>query len=479
MKLAKTLIIWAVVLVLLYAGYRFLYPLFLPEDEEFDTQTTVVREGDLSRVVPADGVLVPSVLVEVKSKASGVVEEVHVEPGDDVAPGDIIAELDKEEILTRKRQIEADVAAAEAQLELTKRSLSPQQKATREAAVRDARLAFDNAQSSYDRIAELFSKGFATEQEMEDAQQALDSARENLEQAEEQLALDLAGAEEEEIAVSQANLLRRKAELDNVSEELANTTIRAPIAGTVLTRPVEIGTAVSSGTSGNTGGTVVATIGDLNTMFVEARIDETELGKVEVGTLCRITFDAFQNWLWEGEVIKIYPQGVSEQSGTQFPVDIKIDLASARQEADQVLGGGGMLRAQAGGPGMGGRGHGGSGRPAGAPAGAGAASEEGSDEGGKPEEVKSPTLYAQLTASVEIVLEDHPDVLILDARYVKFEEGQPVCFVLPDPEDTENREKRELTLGFGDGLRYEVVDGLEEGETVLLERPVSQDDRRR
>lgn len=478
MKLVKTLVIWAVVLVLVYAGYRFLYPLFLPEDEELDTQTTVVRRGDLSRVVPADGVLVPSVLVEVKSKASGVVVEVHVEPGDDVAPGDIIAELDKEEILTRQRQIAADVAAAEAQLELTKRSLSPQQKASREAAVRDAQIAFDNAQSSYDRIAELFAKGFATEQELENAQQALDTARENLQQAEEQLELDLAGAEAEEIAVSQASLLRRRAELDNVNEELANTTIRAPIAGTVLTRPVEIGTAVSSGTSGNTGGTVVATIGDLNTMFVEARIDETELGKVEVGTLCRITFDAFQNWLWEGEVIKIYPQGVSEQSGTQFPVDIKINLDSARQEADQVLGGGGMLRAQAGGPGMGGRGGGARSAP-GASGGTGAAAAGGSVDGGRSDEVKSPTLYAQLTASVEIVLEDHPDVLILDARYVKFEEGKPVCFVLPDPEDTENREKRELTLGFGDGLRYEVVDGVEEGETVLLERPLSQDDRRR
>lgn len=486
MKLVKTLITWAVVLVLIYLGYRFLYPLFKPVGEQFETQTTVVKKGDLSKIVPADGVLVPSVLVEVKSKASGVVESVHVEPGDDVAVGDIIAELDKEEILTQKRQTEADVAAAEAQLVLTKRSLTPQQKASGESAVREAQIAYDNSKSSYERIADMHEKGYATQQELDDAKRTMDSSKENLDEAKKQLDLDLQGAEKEQIAVSEANLLRRKAELDSINEELANTTIRSPIAGTVLTRPVEVGTAVTSGTTGNTGGTVVATIGDLNTMFVQANIDETELGKFNVGDPCRISFDAFQNWVWNGTVSKIYPQGVTAQSGTQFPVDVAIDLASAKEEAPQVTGGGGMMGQ--GGPGMGNRSGGerssggGGERAAGGGNWPGAGGEH-APGGERPApgagKEKRPKLYAQLTASVEIVLEDHPDVLILDARYVKYENGQPVCYVLPDPKDEAKREKRELKLGFGDGLRYEVVDGLNAGETVILERPLKQNNQRR
>jgi len=67
----------------------------LPAEVEMDVQTTVVRKGDLRRAVLADGTLQPAVLVEVKSKASGVVEQISAEPGDEVVSGDVLVELDK------------------------------------------------------------------------------------------------------------------------------------------------------------------------------------------------------------------------------------------------------------------------------------------------------------------------------------------------------------------------------------------------
>ena len=77
-----------------------------------------------------------------------------------------------------------------------------------------------------------------------------------------------------------------------------------------------------------------------------------------------------------------------------------------------------------------------------------------------------------MTANVEIVLEDHPGVLILPAQYIQYEEGQPYVEIAPEAENTENREKVDIELGFFDGLRYEVTSGLEEGDTVVLERTI-------
>ena len=81
-----------------------------------------------------------------------------------------------------------------------------------------------------------------------------------------------------------------------------------------------------------------------------------------------------------------------------------------------------------------------------------------------------------MTANVEFVLEDHPDVLILEARYVQYDEQRnPYVEVLPDPENQDQRERRDLELGFTDGMRFEVLSGLSDGETVIVEREIPEE----
>lgn len=491
MRIVRVVFTWAVVLALAWVAYKYVVPLFKPVKKETDIQTTEVRRGDLRLIVPSDGTVVPKVLVEVKSKASGVVEQLSVEPGDHVELGQVICELDKAEIEARLRQADADLSAAQAQLKLTARSLSPQQKAQAESSVRQARLARDDAQARYDRIKVLYDKGFATADELTTAKTALDKAEESLAQAEQQLELDLQGAQVEQVQVAQSSVVRNQAQVDQLKEELGYTTIRAPLTGTLLTRPVEVGTAVASGTSGMSGGTVVATIGDLSTMYVKAYIDETDLGKVSVGAPCRVTFDAFQGWLWKGKVRKIYPQGeASSQTGgnnggsSRFQIDVELDLDSAAADKESGgLGGGSANRAgnRRNGTGSGLRG---GQPPGGGPPGGGgtAAGVKSMTPGQLPpgaaapgKAVKPPELRPQLSASVDIVLEDHPDVLMIPAQYVQYEGGKPLCNVLPNPEDKKKRERREVTLGFTDGLRFEIKTGLSEGETVVLERPIKQE----
>ncbi|MBN2082195.1 HlyD family secretion protein [bacterium] len=495
MRFVKTALIWVVVIGLGYLAFHFIWPLLAPEEVETDILTAKVQRGDLRKVVPADGVVEPSVLVEVQSKASGVVEAIHVEPGDEVETGDILVELDKEQLEANKRQAEASLAQAQASLRRTQRNTTRQSISSRESQIRQHEISLAEAQDSFDRIAELYGKGYATEEEYQSAKTKLDSAQETLEQAREQLALEQEGGEEEDIEAAQASVDMRQAELDDVLEELANTTVRAPLSGTVLTRPVEMGSAVRSGTSGNSEGTVVATIGDLSTMYVRANIEETDLGNVQLGSPCRITFDAYVGWLWNGTVTKIYPQGEEQQSGTQFQIDIEIDQEHAQQEsAGGRSGGGGRngggMRGGGGPPsGGGGAPPGGSAPPGGGASPAGGSPAAGSESaaegaaptgtpaaGGKPAAPLTPQLFPKMTANVEIVLEDHSGVMILAAKYVQYDEtGQKYVEILPDPENTDKRERHDIETGFTDGMRFEIVSGVEEGDTVVLEREIEEE----
>ncbi|MDQ3022929.1 MAG: HlyD family efflux transporter periplasmic adaptor subunit [bacterium] len=504
MKYLRLAAPWLFAAAVVFVLWKYVAPLFKPEPPKTDVQTASVRRGDLRQAVPSDGTVTPAVLVEVKSKASGVVQKLLVEPGDQIKTGDVIAELDRKDIEARLREARAGLESSRASYALARRDLSPQQRASAESAVRQAEIAVSEAKTrlneaelNHDRMSDMFGKGYATQAELDAAQVSLDTARqavsraqETLAQSKQQLTLELAGGQPEQIAVAKANVDRAQAQVDNVQDELSYTTVRAPITGTVLTRPVEIGSAVASGTTGQSGGTLVATIGDLSTLYVKAKIEEADLGRIKVGLPTRITFDAYAGWLWIGTVKKIYPQGENSNTtqgggggsstGTRFPVDIAIDLKSARMDSDSAetavvaMGGGGGSRRPPSTRGGQRRGGGGGGR-----SGASTASATSQTPGAAADVkvVAKPNLLPQLTASVEIVLEDHPDVVIVPAQYVKFDQGKAYVEVAPNEEEPSVREKREVELGFSDGLRYEVKDGVEEGETVVLERVVKEDQR--
>ncbi|MCB1216916.1 efflux RND transporter periplasmic adaptor subunit [bacterium] len=463
-----------------FLAWKFIAPLFAPEEVETDIQTTAVSRGDLRKIVPADGVVEPSVLVEVKSKASGLVQAIFVEPGDEVTSGTPIAELDKEQLVQSIKESEARLLRAQAQLKKTERKLTLEARNNLENSVERSRLSLENSQNNYDRILGLFEHDppYANEKELEDAANSLNQAKLSFEQAEAQLEFGLAGGDVDDIEIAKADVEAAQADTDRLKDELGYTTITSPQGGTVLTRPVEIGSAVASATTGNTAGTVVATVADLSTIYVKARIEETDLGTIKVGGRCRITFDTYSGWVWDGTIEKIYPQGESGNGngGTRFPVDIAIDLESARMESGgaggRMGGGGGNWQGRRGGGG--GMGGGGGRRPGGGQGGPPAGDEAAADaDEGKPKpEPQKPKLYPNMTANVEIVLEDHPGVLILPAQYIQYEEGQPYVEIAPEAENTENREKVDIELGFFDGLRYEVTSGLEEGDTVVLERTI-------
>jgi HlyD family secretion protein len=137
------------------------------------------------------------------------------------------------------------------------------------------------------------------------------------EQEHEQALLDYANAN--------AEVIRARVSLDNARDQLDDTNVRAPINGTIIEKQVERGQVISSPTNDVGGGTVLLRMADLNLVQVRTLVDETDIGKIQPGQRATVTVEAFPNRPFEGTVLKIEPQALTEQNVTMFPVLVRID----------------------------------------------------------------------------------------------------------------------------------------------------------
>jgi HlyD family secretion protein len=163
--------------------------------------------------------------------------------------------------------------------------------------VAEARLA--NATSQKRRADELFKSQSITEQEHEDA------------------LLDYANA--------RAEVVRARVAVDDAQNQMDDTNVLAPITGTIIEKLVERGQVISSPTRDVGGGTVLLRMADLGLVQVRTLVDETDIGKIKVGQRATVTVDAFPNRPFEGSVLKIEPQAITEQNVTMFAVLVRID----------------------------------------------------------------------------------------------------------------------------------------------------------
>ena len=236
-------------------------------------QAVPVEQRDIVVSVQASGTLQPDTVVEVKSKASGEILDLRVETGQVVKRGELMVRVDPRNPRNLLAQAEADLAVARARL--------------------------TNATSQKRRADELFKSQSITEQEHESA------------------VLDYANA--------QAEVVRARVAGDNARDQLDDTQVRAPINGTVIEKSVERGTVISSPTRDVGGGTVLLKMADLNLVQVKTLVDETDIGKIQVGQLASVTVDAYPARPFQGSVLKIEPQAQTEQNVTMFPVLVRID----------------------------------------------------------------------------------------------------------------------------------------------------------
>src|SRR6185295_9638936 len=127
-----------------------------------------------------------------------------------------------------------------------------------------------------------------------------------------------------DLANAQSQLVKARTDLDIARQRLADATVRAPIAGTVLAQPVAVGQVISSATSSVSGGTTLIQMADLRRVRIRALVSESDIGSVHPSQEASVQVDAYPQRTFRGVVEKIEPQAVIVQSVTMFPVLVSI-----------------------------------------------------------------------------------------------------------------------------------------------------------
>ncbi len=220
-----------------------------------------------------------------------------------------------------------------------------------------------------------------------------------------------------DIQAASADLERARLAIRDAEQRLTETELRAPVSGTVLQLAVQRGSIIASGITNIGGGTSLLTLADLSHLLVSVDLDEAQIGKVQVGMEAEIRVDAYPDRTFQGRVAHIAPLGVELQNIVTFAVEV----AAVDEHAD-------LLR-----PGM--------------------------------------------SADVDIVIERHAGVLLVPVLAVRSEARER--YVLVRRAGAEEPERRPVQTGVTDGNDIVVLDGLREGEEVILSGDEPEEAERR
>ena len=258
-----------------------------------------------------------------------------------------ISKSDLDAAATQRDSAKAQYDSAQEQAKLVKQPASPEELKLSEAEIKRAAYAVDAAK-------EQIQKEKYRDMEIE-------IQKHRVTQAEDALKLALANKrqislKEEELKSSTAQRMRSESALRLAQESYDDTVIRAPISGTILEKKVEEGQVIVSsfggggrGGSVSSEGQVLATMADLEKVYVATEVDETDIGKVKVGQSVTITVEAYPDQPLQGEVLRIAPQGQVVQNVTTFKVITEITNTRPRGRGRWERGGGFPGRGEGGG----------------------------------------------------------------------------------------------------------------------------------
>ena len=248
--------------------------------------TARVIRRDFSSTVLATGAVKSQVGSEVKvgARISGKVIRLYANIGDFVKKGQVIAELEKEDLTAKVERNKADLAVAEAR-------------------IADVQARLKLAEVQYQRQKKLIADSFTS-------QDAVDTAAK-------ELTVNQAG-----LRLAQRQVEAARAAVKESQANLAYATLTAPISGVIASVSTQEGETVTAGLNAP----VFVTIIDLTRLQVDAFVDEVDIGKVQVGQKAVFTVDSFPAKEFEGKVVAIYPKAVIQENVVNY--DTVIDITS-------------------------------------------------------------------------------------------------------------------------------------------------------
>jgi HlyD family secretion protein len=344
--------------------------------------------------------------VNIAFKTSGRLIERTVDEGDAVKKGQLIARLDRDQLLAQRdreaaglqsanaqlaqaetalawqkgnqaaelEQRKADMASYAARLQELKSGSRPQEIQEAKAAVESAQSEFDRAKRDWDRAQTLYKNDDISTAQYDQYRNRWENAEAMLKQTKERQALVLAGPRieqidaasaqmdraraalkmtesnaleikrrEQELPLRRSEIARAAASLAMIESQLADTMAYAPVDGVVLVKAADVGEVLAAGTT-------IVTIGDIDHPWLRAYVNETDLGRVKLGTKAKITTDSYPGKEYEGRVsfiaseAEFTPKQIqTKEERVKLVYRIKIDLQNPAHElksnmpADAVL----------------------------------------------------------------------------------------------------------------------------------------------
>ncbi|MGB6084719.1 efflux RND transporter periplasmic adaptor subunit [Moheibacter sp.] len=272
-----------ILLIVLFVGaviaaLFYMYNTSTKDNEKYETTEVTVR--DISTKAVATGAVKPREVIEIKPNISGVISEIHVEEGQTVEKGALIATL---RVIPNVQSLNA----------------AQQQ-------INSARITLNNEQIQFNRTKSLYDQGVLPKQEYDNALATYQMAQQNLKAA------------QSDYKIAQTGIAPGL-------EQYATIQIRATISGMILSIPVEIGNTVQEINNFSVG-TTIATMADVNQMIFEGNVDEADVGKLKEGMKLTITIGALPDEQFEGVLNYISPSGVDTSGIVQFEIKADVNL---------------------------------------------------------------------------------------------------------------------------------------------------------
>ena len=271
MKILKYL---AIGLLILGAVFATIYLIKTNSKPLVEYKTQSPKTQNIEKKTVVTGTVIPEDEVEIKPQISGIIEKLFVEEGDLVTNGDLLAKV--------------KVVPNEQSLNTAKGRLS------------NTLILLKNAEVEFNRNQSLFDKEIISQQQFDNAKLSFDQAKQNVINARTDLQI---------IKLGSAG-----------GSSIANTNIRATVAGTILEIPVKEGDQVIESNTFNAG-TTIATIADLNKMIFEGKVDEADVAKLIIGMPLKVSLGAVQDKEFDAELKFIAPKGNEEQGTVQFKIE--------------------------------------------------------------------------------------------------------------------------------------------------------------
>jgi HlyD family secretion protein len=366
MKKYSKLIIAAIVALIFIGTFVFLWQKSLPKEifySEFVPETK-----DIMRTTIITGTIEPRNEVSVKPQISGIIAELMKEPGQTVQTGEVIARV---KVIPDMGQL----SSAESRVRLSEINLN-------------------QVETDFKRTENLHEQKLVSDEEFEKARQQLRQAREEKAAADDALQVVRDG-------ISKSNA------------SASSTLIRSTISGVILDIPVKVGNSVINSNTFNDG-TTIATVANMQDLIFRGNIDETEVGRLNIGVPMKITIGAMQDLSFEASLEYISPKATQSNGANQFEIKAAIQLSSLKDK----------------------------------------------DTGSPVVYASSGPIRSGYSANAEIVLAEAKQVLSVPESAIEFVGDSTFVNIVTGSADKKQYERRPVETGLSDGVNIEIKKGL-------------------